>query len=70
MEKQILDILMSMQKDLSDVKNDLAKVQKDLNEVKTDVQEVKTTVDRIEMAQTEDVIANLEVNKKKTDFEI
>jgi chromosome segregation ATPase len=98
MQQQILDILMSMQKDLSEVKGDVTNVKKDLGvlqndvtnvkkdliglkgnvmnlqknlkEVQTDIHEVKTTVDRIELAQTEDVIGILKVNKKKTDFEV
>jgi chromosome segregation ATPase len=82
-QQQILDILMSMQKDLSEVKSDVTNVKKDscvlqnditnmninLKEVQADIHDVKTTVDRIELAQTEDVIGILKVNKKKTDFE-
>lgn len=70
MQQQILDILMSMQKDLSEVKGDVTNLQKHLREVQTDIHEVKTTVDRIELAQTKDIIGILKVNKKKTDFEV
>lgn len=56
MEKQILEILMELQKDLK--------------EVKTDIHEVKETVNRIEASQAEDVVGMLKVNKKKTDFEV
>lgn len=56
MEKQILEILMELQKDLK--------------EVKTDIHEVKETVNRIEASQAEDVVGMLKVTKKKTDFEV
>ncbi|MGJ7920260.1 hypothetical protein [Neobacillus sp. LXY-4] len=56
MEKQILEILMELQKDLK--------------EVKTDIHEVKGTVNRIEASQAEDVVGMLKVTKKKTDFEV
>ncbi|MFT9600119.1 hypothetical protein [Mesobacillus sp.] len=62
MEKQILDILMSMQKDLSEVKSDVTKMQVSLIQVHADIHEIKTTVDRIELAQAEDVIGILNVN--------
>ncbi|MEH7885177.1 hypothetical protein V7654_12760 [Bacillus sp. JJ1609] len=77
MDKQILEILMDLQKgltvvsnDLTGVKNDLAGVQKDLKDVKIDIHEIKETVNRIEVSQTEDVIGILKVNKKKTDLEV
>ena len=56
MEKQILEILMELQKDIK--------------EVKTDIHEVKETVNRIEASQAEDVVGMLKVTKKKTDFEV
>lgn len=56
MDKQILEILLELQKDMK--------------EAKTDIQEIKGTVNRIEAAQSEDVIGLLKVTKKKTDFEV
>lgn len=56
MDKQILEILLELQKDMKDVK--------------TDIQEIKGTANRIEASQTEDVIGMLKVTKKKTDFEV
>lgn len=56
MDKQILEILLELQKDMK--------------EVITDIQEIKGTVNRIEASQTEDVVGMLKVTKKKTDFEV
>jgi hypothetical protein len=56
MDKQILEILLELQKDMKDVK--------------TDIQEIKGTVNRIEASQNEDVLGMLKVTKKKTDFEV
>ncbi|MGG5254673.1 hypothetical protein ACQYAD_14565 [Neobacillus sp. SM06] len=56
MEKQILESLMELQKDLKDIK--------------TDIHEVKETVKRIEAPHAEDVVGMLKVTKKKTDFEV
>ncbi len=51
MDKQILEILLELQKGMKDVK--------------TDIQEIKRVVNRIEASQTEDVVGMLKVNKKK-----
>ncbi|NRG43207.1 hypothetical protein HRF87_00330 [Bacillus sp. CRN 9] len=56
MDKQILEILLELQKDMRDVK--------------IDIQEIKGTVNRIEASQTEDVVGMLKVTKKKADFEV
>lgn len=83
MEKQILEILMELQKGLTvvsdditemksrlgNVENELSLMKNDLMEVKTDVQEIKETVNRIEISQNEDVIAILKVTKKNTELE-
>ncbi|GAE47881.1 hypothetical protein [Mesobacillus boroniphilus] len=45
-------------------------MQVNLEQVHADIHEIKTTVDRIELAQAEDVIGILKVNKQKTDFEV
>lgn len=63
MDKQILEILLGLQKDMIEL-------QKDMKDVKSDIQEIKGTVNRIETSQTEDVVGMLKATKKKTDFEV
>lgn len=70
MDKQILEILLGLQKDMKDVKTDIQDVKTDFQDVKTDIQEIKGTVNRIETSQNEDVLGMLKVTKKKTDFEV
>ncbi|MDZ5472441.1 hypothetical protein SM124_11845 [Bacillus sp. 31A1R] len=63
MDKQILEVLLELQKDMKEVKTDI-------KEVKTEIQEIKGTVNRIEASQTEDVVGMLKVTNKKTEFEV
>ncbi|HJV32150.1 MAG TPA: hypothetical protein VJ558_08125 [Bacillales bacterium] len=77
MEKQMLDILMEIQKNVNIIQKDVSTLQKDVNVlqkdmkvVKSDIHEIKDTVNRIEVAQNDDVIGILKITKKKTDFEM
>lgn len=44
MEKQIIEILMGMQKDLTDVKSDMANVKEDVSTLKADMTNVKEDI--------------------------
>ncbi|WP_226672117.1 hypothetical protein [Rossellomorea aquimaris] len=63
MDKQILNML-------SDIQRNMKKFDRNLKEFGSDLKEVKETVNRIETSQTEDVIAMLKVGNQRseTDF--
>ncbi|WP_175640293.1 hypothetical protein [Metabacillus schmidteae] len=67
MEKQILNVLLEVQKNINDLQKDMNTLQKDMKDVKSDVVDIKGTVNRIETSQTEDVVALLKLINKKTD---
>ncbi|MGG1629593.1 hypothetical protein [Rossellomorea sp. NRS-1567] len=63
MDKQIVNML-------SDIQQNMKEFDRNLKEFGSDLKEIKETVNRIEVSQTEDVIALLKVGNQRseTDF--
>lgn len=64
MDKQIVNML-------SDIQQNMKEFDRNLKEFGSDLKEIKETVNRIEVSQTEDVIALLKVGNQRseTDFD-
>ncbi|KAA0561758.1 hypothetical protein ACQCWA_11330 [Rossellomorea aquimaris] len=76
MEKQMIEVLLDLQKDfkefrgeLKETKLDVKNISNDLKETQVDVRNIKETVKRIEASQTEDAIALLKVTKQNSESE-
>lgn len=83
MEKQILEILLDLRGEMKEVRTDMKEfrselkttqadvrnIRSDLKTTQADVKDIKETVNRIEISQTEDVIAVLKVTKQHTESE-
>ncbi|XXM72343.1 hypothetical protein ACQ0QQ_00110 [Lysinibacillus sphaericus] len=82
MEKQILNMLNDIQRNIKELESNMKElrtdlqgemkelrtdVQADMIELRTDVKDIKETVNRIEASQTEDVIALLKVGTQRSE---
>jgi chromosome segregation ATPase len=59
----------SIRSDLKETQADVRNIRSDLKTTQADVKDIKETVNRIEISQTEDVIAMLKVTKQHTESE-
>ncbi|MGM0852824.1 MAG: hypothetical protein ACQEWI_09490 [Bacillota bacterium] len=73
MEKQMVEILLDLQKDFKEFRSELKKtildvknISTDLKETQSDVRDIKETVNRMEASQTENIIALLKGTKQKS----
>ncbi|RSD28954.1 hypothetical protein [Mesobacillus subterraneus] len=72
MEKQILEILMGMQKDLLEVKTNVQRVETDIHEVKANVQRVETDVHEVKanVQRVETDVHEVKVNLERVETEV
>ncbi|MGG3916054.1 hypothetical protein [Bacillus sp. es.034] len=70
MDKQIVNMLSDIQRNIKELDSNMKEFDGKLKEFGNDLKEVKETVNRIEISQTEDVIALLKVGNQRseTDF--
>ncbi|MHA7136628.1 hypothetical protein ACRTEV_05075 [Rossellomorea arthrocnemi] len=70
MDKQIVNILSDIQQNMKEFDRNMKEFDRNLKEFGSDLKEIKETVNRIEVSQTEGVIALLKVGNQRseTDF--
>ncbi|MGD6846342.1 hypothetical protein [Rossellomorea aquimaris] len=70
MDKQIVNMLSDIQQNVKEFDRNMKEFDRNLKEFGSDLKEIKETVNRIEVSQTEDVIALLKVGNQRseTDF--
>jgi predicted RNase H-like nuclease (RuvC/YqgF family) len=71
MDKQIVNMLSDIQQNVKEFDRNMKEFDRNLKEFGSDLKEIKETVNRIEVSQTEDVIALLKVGNQRseTDFQ-
>ncbi|KUP07450.1 hypothetical protein Q73_08690 [Bacillus coahuilensis m2-6] len=63
MEKQIYDLLLNIQSDISEMKSDITNMNERLTRV-------EAAVNRLEVTQTEDIVSLLKTTKDRMDFDV